>query len=248
MTEKRKRIQEKMFEVIALLDDKKGYNLQKYKDMFDEKNMSDEEFGKFCNWCNDPKDFDQLDHTIYIQAMPFEEPSIQNTLKALQVLGVPDEEYTYFNVDGKGYIRSRYPIPVGFINIKRLEQLLSKKNRYSLDNEKRSIKTDQVSSDSKIASISDSEAAALITHGLDNIFKEFYGPRSSDEKSRNEMYKTIARNGYVTLSDLEDPDRDSYSKNTLNTFDTYLISAGLKTDLITDGLKTPYTIKKELGK
>ena len=247
MTDKRKRIQDKIFEVIKLLDDKNGYNLKVYKEMFEV--MTDEEFGNFCNWCNDPDDLDQLDHTIFIQALPFEEPSLQNILKALKVLNVPDEEYVTYDLNGSGErIRSRYPIPVGYVHIRRMEQLLSKKNRYTLDNDERSIKTDQVSNDSKVAAFSDVDASALITQGADDIFKEFYGARSSNEAVRNKLYKTIALNGYVTLDEIADETDSSDSKNALNTLDTYLISGGIRTDLRTDSLKLPYTIKKELGK
>lgn len=246
MTEKRKRIEEKIFKVISLLDSKDGYNYKKYKDVFNA--MSDEEFGKFCEWCNDPKDYTQLDHTIFIQALPFEEPKLENILKALGELGVPAEEYVTMDLQGNGnVVRSKYPIPVGYVAIKRMEQLLSKKNRYTLDNDQRSIKTDQVSNDSKVAAISYDEAAALITHGADKVFAEFYGARSSDESVRNKMYRDIALNGYVTLQDINE-DQNIDSKNSLNTLDTYLLSAGLRTDLRSDTLKLPYTIKKELGK
>ena len=166
MTEKRKRITDKILEVIGYLDSKDGFNVNKYKEIFAA--MSDEEFGKFCEWCNDPKDYDQLDHTLFVQTLPFEEPSLQNILKALDALGVPAEENVLFDIKGDGNrVRSRYPIPVLYVAIKRLEQLLSKKNRYSLDNDQRSIKTDQVSQDSKVAAISDTEAAALITAASD---------------------------------------------------------------------------------
>lgn len=245
MTEKRQRIQNKIYEIISYLDNKEGFNVKKYKDLFN--SMTDEEFGKFCEWCNDPNDFDQLDHTIFIQTLPFEEPKYENILKGLEALGVPAEEYITFNIDGKGEIRSRYKDPVGYVSIKRMEQLLSKKNRYSLDNDSRSIKTDQVSQDSKVATISETEAAAMFTHDCDAIFREFYGARSGDEKQRNKLYKDIALNGYVTLSDLEE-DTNEDSKTTLNTLNTYLLAAGIRTDLIVNSLKLPYTMKKELGK
>ena len=244
MTEKRKRIEAKIFEVLGHLDTKDGYNVTHYKDMF--RNMSDEEFGKFCEWCNDPDDLNQLDHTLFIQALPFEEPSYDSALNALDALGVPFEEYVEFNIDGNGYVRSRYPIPVGYLGIKRMEQLLSKKNRYSLDNDERSIKTDQASGDSKVGAISDTEAAALLSHNADAVFRELYGARSGDEKQRNKMYKDIALNGYTTLAALED-EANNDTKSTLNTFNSYLLAAGIRTDLITNSLKLPITIKKELS-
>ena len=58
--------------------------------------MTDEEFGKFCEWCNDPNDLTQVDHTIFIQTMPFDEPSLENVIKGLEVINVPSEENLNF--------------------------------------------------------------------------------------------------------------------------------------------------------
>lgn len=244
MTDKRKRITDQIMKTIGYLDTKDHYNTKKYKEIFAA--MTDEEFGRFCEWCNDPNDPDQLDHTITIQNLPFEETPLKNIYAGLEDLGVPAEEYVWFDVDGSGRrVRSRYRIPVGYVSIKRQEQLLSKKNRYSLDNDSRNLRTDQASGDSKVASISPPDAAALLTQGADNIMKELYGARSGDEKARNRMYKDIAMNGYVTLDDLKDVSSLD-SKTTLNTLNTFLLSAGIRSDLITDGLKLPYTIKQEM--
>ena len=107
--------------------------------------------------------------------MPFDEPSLENVIKGLEVINVPSEEYLYFrDFNNERPIRSRYRVPVGYLPIKRMEQLLSKKNRYSVDNEERSLKTDQVVGDSKVASISDLEANCLMAQGANDIFKEFY--------------------------------------------------------------------------
>ena len=244
MTEKRKRITDKILEIVKCIDTKDNYNYKKYKEMFDV--MTDKEFGDFCNWCNDPNDLDMVDHTIFIQALPFEEPPLANIYKALDLLGVPAEECVTFDINGDGErVKSRYKVPVGYVHIKRLEQLLSKKNKYSIDNEERSIKTDQVSGESKVGAISDVEAGALLAQGADKIFTELYKGRSSNEKVRNELYKDIALNGYATLENIENAE-DPDTRNALNTFDTYLLSAGIRTDLRTDSLKLPYTIKKDL--
>lgn len=126
-----------------------------------------------------------------------------------------------------------------------MEQLLSKKNRYTIDNDARSIKTDQVTQDSKVANISEPEAAALMSIGADNIFKEMYGARSGDEQARNDLYKDIALNGYATLQDIT-KESSLDTKTTLNTLNTYLLASGLRSDLITSSLTLPYTVKKEL--
>lgn|SRR5574344_962246 len=250
MTEKRKRIEAKIYEIIGYLDNKDGLNLSQWKEFLG--GMSDEQFGKWCNWCNDPKDVDQLDHTVFIQTLPFEEPSLDNILKGLDALGVPAEEYVWFKDFNKdnNEIRSRYKIPVGYIHIKRMEQLLSKKNKSTTDNDSRNIKTGQVTGESKVAALSDSEAFALISHidpNDDSILKEIYGPRSGDDKERNQLYKDIALNGYASINDIE-AESNIENKETLSNVNAYLLSAGLRTDLISTNLKLPYTEKKEIKK
>lgn len=244
MTPKREKIQNMIYKIIGYLDSKDEFNLTKYKEVFEK--MTDEEFGNFCNWCNDPNDLTQVDHTIFIQTMPFNEPSLQNILDALKELGVPTEEYVYFrDFNNDKPIRSRYKIPVGYLPIKRMEQLLSKKNRYTVDNDERSLKSDQTTGDSKVSSISDLEAYALLAQGADDVFKEFYGPRSGDATARNSLYKDIALNGYASLNDVISGTNED-SKVALNTLNVYLLSAGFQSDLVSNSLKLPYTVKQEL--
>ena len=56
------------------------------------------------------------------------------------------------------------------------------------------------------------------------------------------MLQAIATKGYVTEAELTD---DVTNKTTLNTVDTYFLGMGLKTDLVSKGLKLPTEIKKE---
>lgn len=57
------------------------------------------------------------------------------------------------------------------------------------------------------------------------------------------MYKDIARNGYTALSNMQS---SRSSSTTLNTINTYLLACGIRSDLITDTLKTEYTLNKDL--
>ena len=57
--------------------------------------------------------------------------------------------------------------------------MLSKKNTYSLDINKRNMKTGQVTADDKIARISDMESFSLLSYKEDPIcLREFLGPRA----------------------------------------------------------------------
>lgn len=57
---------------------------------------------------------------------------------------------------------------------------------------------------------------------------------------QNEMLDKIATDGYVDLNTLTDKVEN---KTTLNTLDVYLISMGLKSDLVTEGLLLKKTIR-----
>jgi len=113
--------------------------------------------------------------------------------------------------------------------IRRPQQILSKKNTYSLEINERNMKTGQVTGHSKIARIADTETYALLTYGAKAALKEYLGPRSDNMSSKTSMYKDISLYGYTYQSDM---DYDIRSNQTLNTVYTYLIAAGLQNDLL----------------
>lgn len=133
---KRKQIEEKVYKVFDILD-KTGANTQKYKNLF--KSMSDEKFDKYIKdlILDDKKNF-------YLEVLPNKNcPRIKDCKEALDYLKVPTEEYLYYRHDGheENPIRTRYKVPILYINLRRLQQMLSKKNTYSLDINKRNMKT-----------------------------------------------------------------------------------------------------------
>ena len=56
--------------------------------------------------------------------------------------------------------------------------MLQKKNTFSTSIDKRSLKTNQVTGDDKVARISDVESYALSTIEADAALREFLGPRA----------------------------------------------------------------------
>jgi len=112
--------------------------------------------------------------------------------------------------------------------------MLMKKNSYSLDIDQRSQKTNQLSGDDKVARITEAENYALSVYEADESLKEFLGPRADDSVAKTAMYKQIMTEGYCKLEDLPN---DVANKYTLNTVDTYLIGAGIMSDLVTSTLE-----------
>jgi hypothetical protein len=226
ISEKRKKIEKLVLSVYSALDTT-GENTKKMADTF--KSMDDKAFAEFVNSIKDRKAYFQL------EVLPFKnEPKLDDINKALGILKVPAEEYVYYpheaSKDGKP-LRTKVPVPVGYIHVRRLQQILSKKNSYTADITKRNQLTGQVTGDSKIARLSDTETAALITMGANMAVKELLGPRADNKAKKVAMYQQISRDGYVTLQSLEG--LDTVLDNTsLLTMDAYLLGAGLISDLI----------------
>src|SRR5699024_4230452 len=102
--------------------------------------MTDEKFiremRKFLN--DDDKNFT-------LEVLPNKnEPSLREIRNALKAINVPENEFVYFRhqagTENKP-IRTMYEIPVGYLHVKRLQQLLTRKNSYSLDINTRNVKT-----------------------------------------------------------------------------------------------------------
>jgi len=183
-----------------------------------------------------------LDDTIQMYQLPFEEMKMTQIKKAADILDIPLEEYIWYRHNDSNGIRTKMRVPVGFIHIKRVQQLLAKKNKYALDNEKVGLKSGQVKDESKVTSVSDPETFALTAINAEAALKEFLGPRADNQNKKLQMYRSIARDGYTTLEDMTEDITQSTSLNTMN---TYLLASGVRSDLVNTSLKTNYTIDQQ---
>lgn len=133
----RKQVEEKIYKFFDIMD-KTGLNTKKYKAKFSK--MTDDQFHKYMiNFLKDD------DANFYYEIKAFEnEPSLQDIKKASDFLKVPLEEYVYMpyiNGDNQNPIRSVTKCPTGYLHLKRLQQMLHKKNASSIDIEIRSQKS-----------------------------------------------------------------------------------------------------------
>lgn len=215
--------------------DPSGVNTEKYRALFSP--MSDTEFERYMkNFLKDDNenftlDIVEFDHDLKLQYCE----------KAAKVIGIPLMEYVFMphlTMDKSRVVVSKEKCLVGYINVKRTQQLLHKKNGISVSNEKVSSVTSQVVNKDKNAQNSDIEASLLVSLGADKILAELHGPRADDPVMKRQMYQDIATKGYVMLDDLESLPTN---KVTLNTVNTYLLSMGLKSDLVTDTYILPKT-------
>lgn len=193
--------------------------------------MNDKEFENWLrNFLNDE------DSNFTLEIVPYKrELSLKNIEKAANKIGVPLLEKValpFENPEGDA-VWTATEVPVIYINIKRVQQMIAKKNAMSTSIEMRDSKSGQVTGDDKNARSSDVENIALIAINADETLKEMVGPRSDNLVAKAEMLKKIAKDGYVSNQDYK---INNFDKIAINTMDVYFLAAGIKTNLVTDGL------------
>lgn len=232
--EKRHKMEKLIFDVFKALDPS-GVNSNKYMTFFS--TMNDTQFDTFFKRLFKSEDFLTLDIVDYERSL-----KIENIEKAAKVLNIPLFEklhMPHINMDKKRVIVTKYAVPVGYVNIKRVQQILNKKNGLSTSIDKRSSITGQVTGADKNGRESDLENSMLVSLGATNILKELNGPRADDHVMKREMINSINTKGYVDLEELTD---DPANKTTLNTVNMFLLGMGISSDLVTKGLMLKNTI------
>lgn len=212
--------------------DKSKTNGDYYRRLF--ANMSDTQFYNFFRK-ELPLRFQYVPTTV--------EPTMSDIIDGLKFINVPLIEkitlpYLYTNKDGKPV--SSQPAMVCYIPLKKVQQMVTKKNKWATESSNRDMKSGRLIGQDKGASESDREFESLATLNLTNTMKELSGPRADALNAKNVMYNTIGTTGMVRLSDLPEDVDDSLSRNMFN---VYLIGAGFNSNLINQGDYTMYTIR-----
>ena len=233
----RKHIEQMIYNVLDALDPS-GTNTNKYQEFFSD--MDDKAFeGHMKSFLsNDEENF-------ILEIVEFEHMlTLDHCEAAAKVINIPLVEHVYMphlTMDKSNVVVSKEPCIVGYINVKRTQQLLHKKNGLSVSNERTSPITGQVIGDDKNARDSDIEAAMLVSLGADKILQEFHGPRADDPVMKRQLRHSISVNGYAMLEDLENsPD----NKITLNTVNAFLTGMSLKSDIVSDSYILPSTVRE----
>lgn len=220
--------------------DKTETNTKHYQDMFSK--MSDTQFDKwFKDFFDNPKAYLVLNICDYENTIQLDD--IEDAAKVLDIPLFETVYMPYVTMDKKKTIATPIPVPVGYLNIKRTQQTISKKNGLSTSIDTRSALTAQVTGADKNGRESDLENTMLASLGMVNTMRELNGPRADDMSMKNQMLHDIALNGYVKLEDLDD---NVENKTTLNTVNVFLLGMGLDSDLVTKGLMLPASLKDEL--
>jgi hypothetical protein len=214
--------------------DKSGTNSTHYKSIFEP--MSDSEFNTFFEkFFENPNEY----LILYVEEFKFV-TRLEDAGDAAKVLGIPLMEYVYMphiTMDKTNIMKTKQKCLVGYINLKRPQQMVSKKTGVSTNASIRKTSTGQLMSKDKNGRNADTETMILLTQGANAILKELHGPRSDDMSMKEQMNEQIATDGYVELAKM---DSSPENKQSLNLVDAYFIGMQLKTDLVTNG---DYTIK-----
>ena len=216
--------------------DPDGNNTDFWKSEFSK--MSDEQFKKYISG-NFP---------FYFQTGAFKEPSMDQIAKALDELKVPLLESIYLPYkykDRDGNPMKTKPCMVVYIHMKRMKQLLTKKNGMSIGVDSRDMRTGLLTGIDKNGKESDREFESLAISGLYNTIKEFSRSRADSMEDKNIMNNDIKITGMTRLSDLPEALDDSLSKNLLS---TYFLGAQLYSSLVNEDYMLPYVYRERKRK
>jgi len=167
----RKQMELLIYSVFTALDPT-GSNTAKYKELFGK--MNDTQFDKFF------KDFfKEEDEYLILDVIDYElNLQMEDVERAAKILDVPLFEKVampFINNNTENPVVTQYEVPVGYINLKRVQQILAKKNTTSTEISTRSAITGQVVGKDKNARDSDQENFALVTLNATNTLRELLG-------------------------------------------------------------------------
>lgn len=240
---KRKKMEDLVLLVLQAIDPS-GKNKEVYA-----KKMSEMSITQFSEWVDKMRSTETAEgEHFYLQTVPYlNEPTLSDIEKAAGILDLKLHQYVYFKHDGcsDDPVRTKIRVPVGYLSIRRLQQILAKKTGYSTDTSKRNQITGQLSGDSAVGRLADEEVYALKTVGADNTLKELLGPRADNRDKRLGMYRNIEQSGFVRYADLTG---DTRNQPSLNYMDVLLTAAGLQSDLVRSNELLRATIDKPQSK
>lgn len=230
---KRQQAEELIYKIFDTVD-KTHSNSDYYRNLFS--NMSDDEFYKFFKR--------RLPLRFHMDEFKIS-PKMYDIVDAFKALGKPLFEkvnlpYIYTDTSGNP-VQSKEAL-VLILHIKRMKQMLSKKNNASMHTAKRDMRTGLLSQEDKASKETDREFESLASYGLDETIEEFRSVKADALNASNEMVATIVDKGSVSQKDYVLTRQDGVARNLLN---VYLLGAGIHSSLVDTNYMTPYTARKK---
>jgi len=183
------------------------------------------------------------------------QPKFDNYQKLAKMVGVELEEYVALPYMTEGTsitspVVTATKVPVGKLHLKRLQQIIRKKNKVTTSAEKRDARTGQVIKEDKGAKITGPDLFSLTVVGAGPVMKELYGPRADSMDAKEELYKQL-REG-VKLPRLSSLPNNIEDKIALNTMNNYILGSSLISDLTSNSyvlsITTNDILQGRLGK
>jgi hypothetical protein len=176
------------------------------------------------------------------------EPKMYELINAFKILGAPLFEevnlpYLYTDSNGKP-IRSKECLVI-YLHIKRMKQMLSKKNSTAISISNRDMRTGLLVSHDKGGKESDLEFTTLAVTGLDHTMDEFARVRGDAMRSKEELYNIISTKGAVTEGEVQPEPDESLAANYLY---CYLLGANIVSNVAgaeDSGYITPFTMRNK---
>lgn len=236
MTKQRKEAEELIYNVYDALD-KTHTNTDYYRSLFSK--MSDEDFLNFCKR--------RLPFRFHQELFKIE-PKMTDIFEAFKYIKVPLLErvclpHVYIRPDGVP-VQTKECL-VLYIHLKRMKQMLTKKNNTAINTEKRDMKTGLLTGEDKGGKETDREFESLATMGLEYTMDEFARSRADAMEAKAQMSTAILNQGYVSDKDINVAKDDSIAKNLLN---VYLLGAHIRSNLVDINYMTPFTAKNKQAK
>ena len=231
MNAQRQKAEELIYKIYDTVD-KTHTNSDYYKKIF--ATMSDKDFEEFCRR--------RLPFRFHNKVFEVE-PKMYHIIDAFKVLNKPLLErvklpYVYKN--SKGEPVETQECLVLYIHLKRMKQMITKKNHVSINTEKRDMKTGLLVGEDKGGKETDREFESLATMELNYTMDEFARAKADALDAANQMSAAILSKGFVEDSDIRLKTSDSIGKNLFN---VYLLGAHIHSNLVDTNYMTPFTAK-----
>lgn len=236
MNKKRQEAESLIYRVLDAADITKT-NSDYYKKLFSK--MNDEEFEQFCRR--------RLPFRFHQEIFKIE-PKMYEIIEAFKVLDKPLLEKVkvpHYYVNSEGVPVETQECLVIYIHLKRMKQMLTKKNSTAIDIDKRDMRTGLLTGSDKGGKETDREFESLAVMGLEYTMDEYARPKADAMAAMAQMSNTIMNKGYVSVNDLDIARDDSIAKNTLN---VYLLGAHIASNLVDIDYITPHTAKNKQKK
>lgn len=237
MNDKRKKVEELIDKTLSLMDPS-GVNAKKYRNMF--QTMSDKQF---TDWITRFLADDKSNIRVDIEEFGDSSRNLkyENIEKAANYIGIKIFEYVYLphvSSNPNRPIRTKQPVLVGWLNVKRTQQFVTKKTGLTTTDNDRDDMTGSAKGDAKGGTTTGIENELLAGVGGDVILSEIVGARGDNVTEYDNMLKEINQTGSVKLADIK---TNAFDKPTLIAADIYFMAMGLKTDIISESY---YSIEK----